>query len=191
MDEKNSLLTKKEVAEFLRVSERTLDRLTETGALKFFKVGGAKRFALSDVESFLEVAKMSKMDKIWVALANLIYQTRQTSQNVLFTIRDILREVQRLFPGTDITPVMLEKHLVSWEDRMADKKFPARGGSRNRYLFRTDNGVTPSASGNFRLYKQVDTPYDGWEKTGKTCPNPNDVLPQYRNLISWYQNQYY
>jgi excisionase family DNA binding protein len=189
MSDKDSLLTKKEVAEFLRVSERTIDRLAETGALKFFKVGGAKRFAHSDVKSFLEVAKMSKMDKIWVALANLIHP--QTAQNVLFTIRDILREVQRLFPGTVITPVMLEKHLVSWEDRMADKKIPARGGSRNRYLFRTDNGSTPSANGNYRLYKRIDNPHDGWEKTGKTCPDPNAVLPQYRNLISWYQSQYF
>ena len=114
MGGKNSLLTKKEVAEFLRVSGRTVDRLTETGALNFLKIGGAKRFDCSDVESFLEVAKMSKMDKIWIALANLIHP--QTIQNALMTSRDIVREVQRLFPGTDITPVMLEKHLVSWED---------------------------------------------------------------------------
>jgi excisionase family DNA binding protein len=189
MGGKNSLLTKKEVAEFLRVSERTVDRLTETGALNFFKIGGAKRFGRSDVESFLEVSKMTKMDKIWVALANLIHP--QTSQNILMTSRDIVGEVQRIFPGTDITPVMLEKHLVSWEDRMADKKIPARGGSRNRYLFRTDNGSTPSASGDFRLYKRTDAPHDGWEKTGKICPGPNDVLPQYRTLISWHQNHYF
>jgi excisionase family DNA binding protein len=189
MSGKNSLLTKKEVAEFLRVSERTIDRLTEIGALKFFKIGGVKRFGRADIESFLEVAKMTKMDKIWVALANLIHP--HTSQSVLKTSQDIIREVKRLFPGTNITPVMLEKHLVSWEDRMADKKIPARGGSRNRYLFRTDNGFTPSETGDFRLYKRTDSPHDGWEKTGKTCPGANDILPRFRNLITWYQGHYF
>lgn len=189
MGSQNSLLTKKEVAEFLKVSERTVDRLTESGALKFFKIGGAKRFGRADVESFLEGAKMTKMDKIWVALANLFHP--QTSQNILKTNNDIIREVRRLFPGTNITPVMIEKHLVSWEDRMADKKIPARGGSRNRYLFRTNDGSNPSANGDFRLYKRIDSPHDGWEKTGEICPDPYDVLPQYRSLISWYQNQYF
>jgi hypothetical protein len=132
---------------------------------------------------------MTKMDKIWVALANLIHP--QTSQIFLMTRRDIEREVPRLFPGTVITRVMLEKHLVSWEDRMADKMNPARGGSRNRYLFRTNDGSTPSADGNFRLYKRSDNLHDGWEKKGKTCPHADDLLPQFRSLVNWYQGGYF
>jgi hypothetical protein len=58
--------------------------------------------------------------------------------------------------NTKITPVMLNAHLVSSIDRMADKKNTTRAGSRNRYLFKTNDGIKPDTKGNFRLYKYKD-----------------------------------
>ncbi len=85
---------------------------------------------------------------------------------------------------------MIERHLVSSVDRMADKDQPRRGGSRNRYLFRTLDGKMPSYEGRFGLHKQVDARHDGWEKTGPTRPDALAVAPEYRQLIEWYMREY-
>jgi hypothetical protein len=127
------------------------------------------------------------MDMIWVAVASLLHPI--TTESTTVTRGQIESQVLELF-GTSITPVMIEKHLVSFEDRQADKANPRRGGSRNRYLFRTENGRTPSRQGRFRLYKQADSTHDGWEKTGPTHPEPSAIEPEYRPLIEWYKAQY-
>ena len=100
---------------------------------------------------------MTKMDMIWVVVANALHQ------NVKLSIikSDIDELVYDLFQ-TKITPVMINIHLVSSADRQADNNNPQRGGSRNRYLFKENNG-------NFRLYKKADGIHDGWDKTGPCC----------------------
>jgi excisionase family DNA binding protein len=45
--------TKKQLAAFLGVSERTIDRLRRSGLLKAFKLGRLVRFRQEDVEEFL------------------------------------------------------------------------------------------------------------------------------------------
>jgi excisionase family DNA binding protein len=47
------MLTKRGVALYLDVSERTVDRLVESGALRAFRIGGHRRFRLDDVERFV------------------------------------------------------------------------------------------------------------------------------------------
>lgn len=128
------------------------------------------------------------MDMIWAAAANLIHPS--VAQTTLVTADNIITEVSRIWAET-ITRVMLEKHLVSWEDRQADTSNPSRGGSRNRYLFRTSNGVDPDPGGNFRLYKRSDSTHDGWDKSGPPCPQQQNVDPAYQHLIQWYQHNYY
>lgn len=130
---------------------------------------------------------MTKMDMIWVAVASMLHPETSASKTV--TRGQIEAQVAKLF-GASITPVMIERHLVSSEDRQADKADPRRGGSRNRYLFRTADGNAPSRDGRFRLYKQADTKHDGWEKTGPTHPDPAAVAGEYRYLIEWYKGQY-
>ena len=130
---------------------------------------------------------MTKMDMVWIAVANLLHP--RTSDSNTLTRADIEREVTRLF-GAELTAVMIERHLVSSEDRMADKNQPQRGGSRNRYLFRTSTGATPSRDGRFRLYKLSDSSHDGWEKTGPTHPNPSAIPPEFKPLIEWYEREY-
>ena len=131
---------------------------------------------------------MTKMDMIWIAIARLIYP--ETALDKVVTRSSIENEVHTLF-GETITPVMLAKHLVSWEDRQADNKNPKRGGSRNRYLFRTIDGTTPSTLGEYRLYKACDSLYDGYDKTGKVHPRQADVPPQYHCLVEWYDSHYF
>lgn len=131
---------------------------------------------------------MTKMDMIWIAVAKMIHPATASSKTV--TRGQIEAAVTKLF-GTSITQVMVDKHLVSWEDRQADKTAPRRGGSRNRYLFRTANGQLPSHDGRFRLYKAADGSHDGWEKTGPTCPNPELIGADFRHLIAWYEEQYF
>jgi len=130
---------------------------------------------------------MIKMDMIWVATAKLIYP--EIACSYLVSQKAIEQEVSRLF-GVRITPVMLKKHLVSWEDRQADRTIPARGGSRNRYLFRTSDGLSPSPDGDLRLCKKIDSKYDGIDKTGRTCPEPDRIPEEYHYLIKWYESEY-
>ena len=47
------LLTKGELAEHLKVSPRTIDRLCREGKLHYRLAGSRKRFSPSDVESYL------------------------------------------------------------------------------------------------------------------------------------------
>jgi hypothetical protein len=131
---------------------------------------------------------MIKMYKIWISTTSLIYP--ETSANCLATLREILAEIDRLFP-TQISRVMVSHHLVSWVDRQADKANPARGGSCNRYLFRTQDGLTPSAQGDFRLYKEMDGRFDGVDKTGRVRPEKNRIHPDYHYLLDWHRNEYF
>lgn len=130
---------------------------------------------------------MTKMDMVWVAVASLLHPAANPAATVSRTQIDA--QVERLF-GASITPVMLTKHLVSSEARMADEANPSRGGSRNRYLFRTTDGQTPSRDGGFRLWKLTDGVHDGWEKTGPTHPDSTAVAPEFRHLVDWYKGQY-
>jgi hypothetical protein len=131
---------------------------------------------------------MEKMSKIWVATATLIFPN--TSHLILFTKQQIIDQIDKLW-NTHISLVMLEKHLVSFENRQYDKGHPSRGGSRNRYLFRTSDGFAPDDNGSFRLYKGIDGQYDGKDKTGPYCPLPSKVDPQFQYLIGWYQANYF
>lgn len=131
---------------------------------------------------------MTKMDMIWTAAANLIHPN--VASTFLITGKMIEAEVSRIW-NINIEYVMLYKHLVSWEDRQADKNNPKRGGSRNRYLFRTINGKDPDSRGDFRLYKEQDTQYDGRDKIGPVCPQAKNVDPAYSYLVQWYLTKYY
>ena len=48
------LLTPKELAEFLRISQVSVYRLVDKRALSFIKIGGSLRFQREDVEEFLK-----------------------------------------------------------------------------------------------------------------------------------------
>ena len=53
MENQQALLTRKEVAEKLKVSSPTLKRWRDTGILKGIKIGGSIRYYQSDVENLL------------------------------------------------------------------------------------------------------------------------------------------
>jgi hypothetical protein len=127
-------------------------------------------------------------DMIWVAVAKLICPN--TSPSYLVTRAQIEQEIKRLFKKT-ITPIQLERHLVSWEDRDADTAQPRRGGDRSRYLFRTLDGTTPLRQDQYRLYKKIDSQYDGAEKTGSTHPTKGRVPQKFHYLIEWYETTYF
>jgi len=130
---------------------------------------------------------MNKMTKYWVATASLLYPA--TSPEQLVTRDQIRRQHQELF-GEALTQ-SLEQQLISWKRRYADNQIPTRGGSRNRYLFRTDDGRTPDPNGRFRLYKISDSDYDGTDKSsGPTCPVREEVQAEFRYLIDWYIASY-
>lgn len=132
---------------------------------------------------------MTKMDMIWISVATLIYP--KTNSSSLVSFDEIIQEVSKLFDENKITPAMVQVHLVSWEERRADRTNPQRGGSRNRYLFKTKDGRLPSVGGKFRLYKVSDCNHDGIDKDGKTHPSLEDVDNAYHYLIDWYENEYF
>jgi len=53
----DQVLTVKEVAEYLKVNERTVYRMASDKKLPSFKVGGSWRFKLNDIESWIERQK--------------------------------------------------------------------------------------------------------------------------------------
>ena len=123
---------------------------------------------------------MTKMDMVWVAVATIIHP--RTAPSVVVTKSMIDSTVAKLF-GETITPVMINRHVVNSEDRQADRDYPQRGGSRNRYLVRGEHG-------DFRLYKLHDSSSDAWDKTGPTHPDPNRLDADYVHLVTWYENEY-
>lgn len=131
--------------------------------------------------------EMNKMTKYWVATASLLYPF--ISSEKLVTRDQIRRKYLDLFGET--LSQNLEQHLISWKDRNADKGMPTRGGSRNRYLFKTNDAVTPDSDGRFRLYKLSDSDFDGVDKSlGPTCPAREEVLDEFHYLIDWYVGNY-
>ena len=128
------------------------------------------------------------MSRIWVATAFLIHPDISSSR--LVTFNEIIEKINHLFP-INITPVMIKKHLVSWENRQRRKKQPSTGGSDYRFLFKTLDGVIPSQCNKFRLYKKQDSQFDGIEKTGNTHPDHSKIPDAYHYLIDWYQKEYF
>ncbi|CAM3733258.1 methylation-associated defense system helix-turn-helix domain-containing protein MAD1 [Halomonas casei] len=51
------ILTIREVADFLKLTEKTAYRLAAEGKLPGFKVGGSWRFKQSDIDSWIEESK--------------------------------------------------------------------------------------------------------------------------------------
>lgn len=59
----NDILTLKEVAEYLKLAEKTAYRLAAEGKLPGFKVGGSWRFKESDIEQWIEENKNIRKSK--------------------------------------------------------------------------------------------------------------------------------
>jgi len=55
-----TLLTKKDVMRIFGVTERTVNRLMETGKLPYIKLGRAVRFDPKDVQSLIERQKVTE-----------------------------------------------------------------------------------------------------------------------------------
>ena len=53
----DEILTLKEVAEYLKLAEKTAYRLAAEGKLPGFKVGGSWRFKQEDIQSWIEENK--------------------------------------------------------------------------------------------------------------------------------------
>lgn len=56
----NEILTLKEVAIYLKLTEKTAYRLVAEGKLPGFKAGGSWRFKQSDIENWIEQNKSSR-----------------------------------------------------------------------------------------------------------------------------------
>lgn len=129
---------------------------------------------------------MTKMDKLWVTVAKLLYP--ETHNNHLVDSAEIKKEYKSLF-GVEISPHLIF-HLISWKARNIDKENPSRGGSRNRYFFKTDDGINPSLNGGYRLYKNTDSFFDGEGKDGPICPHEDRMPVEFHFLRNWYLEDY-
>lgn len=58
----DEILTLKELAEYLKLTEKTAYRLAAEGKLPGFKVGGSWRFKLADIEAWIELKKTKKTE---------------------------------------------------------------------------------------------------------------------------------
>lgn len=59
----DEILTLKEVAEYLKLAEKTAYRLAADGKLPGFKVGGSWRFKTDDIEYWIEKQKSKESEK--------------------------------------------------------------------------------------------------------------------------------
>lgn len=135
---------------------------------------------------------IANKNMVWIATANLIYPN--TSPTHLVSSDSIKKEIARLFGNSDnkiTTAFQISRHLVSWQDKDADKNNPRQGGDRSRFLFQTLNGQQPAANGKYRLYKRIDGRHDGKEKTGTTHPLKSAIPTSFHALVDWYVQTYY
>ena len=58
----DEILTLKEVAQYLKLAEKTAYRLAAEGKLPGFKVGGSWRFKKEDIEHWIEQQKNGQKD---------------------------------------------------------------------------------------------------------------------------------
>jgi len=56
----HDIMTLREVAEYLKLAEKTAYRLAAEGKLPGFKVGGSWRFKESDIEKWIEKSKTNQ-----------------------------------------------------------------------------------------------------------------------------------
>ncbi|MFJ3046477.1 helix-turn-helix domain-containing protein [Herbaspirillum chlorophenolicum] len=59
----SEILTVKEVAEYLKVTERTIYRLATTKGIPCFKVGGTWRFRLNDLDAWIALQSGNAEEK--------------------------------------------------------------------------------------------------------------------------------
>lgn len=59
---KTDILMIKEVAEYLKVTERTIYRLAAAKKIPAFKVGGSWRFSLTDIDSWIRKQSRAPAD---------------------------------------------------------------------------------------------------------------------------------
>lgn len=57
LDVASPMLTKEQVAAYLAVSKRTLDRLIQSGEIPAYRIGGHRRFRREDVDSYVSSRK--------------------------------------------------------------------------------------------------------------------------------------
>lgn len=131
---------------------------------------------------------MTKMNKIWLTTAHLLHSI--WPENRLVTKNEIQNKYKELFQE-DAPSSKLINHLISCEPRNTGKNDPTQGGSRNRYLFKTSDGIYPDKKGDFRLYKLSDAPFDSSDKTGPSHPEKNNTAKQFHYLIDWYLDNYF
>ena len=58
----SEILTIKQVAEYLKVTERTIYKLAAAKKIPAFKVGGMWRFSLADIDSWIKQQSMDGLD---------------------------------------------------------------------------------------------------------------------------------
>ncbi|OHB67881.1 MAG: hypothetical protein A2Y76_11345 [Planctomycetes bacterium RBG_13_60_9] len=51
------LLTPRQAARLLNISEKTLYTVTRTGRIKAVRIGHAKRYTMADIQAFIDAAK--------------------------------------------------------------------------------------------------------------------------------------
>jgi len=62
IEERFEILTIKELAEHLKVNERTIYRLASAKKIPAFKVGGSWRFSLADIDVWIKQQSMEGLD---------------------------------------------------------------------------------------------------------------------------------
>jgi excisionase family DNA binding protein len=60
--DEGGILTIKQVADYLKVTERTIYRLAAAKQIPAFKVGGSWRFSWSDIDSWIKLQSMESLE---------------------------------------------------------------------------------------------------------------------------------
>ncbi|HHH0339048.1 TPA: helix-turn-helix domain-containing protein [Yersinia enterocolitica] len=65
--EQGEILTVKQVAEYLKVTEKTIYRLVSAKKIPAFKVGGTWRFSSSSIDSWIKQQSINVLDHVHIS----------------------------------------------------------------------------------------------------------------------------
>ena len=76
----NAIMTIKQVADYLKVTERTIYRLAGAKKIPAFKVGGTWRFSKAGIDSWIKQQSMEGLDAGRVEFGTVTGQAKQGEQ---------------------------------------------------------------------------------------------------------------
>ncbi len=109
---KNTVMTTKELAEYIKVNEKTVIKLAKNGQIPGVKIGNQWRFHLAAIDNYLQEKIVSapdrELDRIISTASNIIPLSRLTNNKLIMLN----------FEGKDVKSVLLELAKIAFRNKL-------------------------------------------------------------------------